>query len=504
MKLKNRFALLLAAALAFGSTACTDHFEDINTPPSLATQVDPSLLFTRATVTGGGISYAVYQLMHQTTTGYWSQHFANIQPAFSGDTYEPGPANNPWGYYYSSGAFAPLSVNHQVMKLIDKIDKNPVRMAQAKIWQVYMFSLITDCYGDIPYSEAFESNTPKFDTQEAIYNDFFAKLDESIKSLKDNQSKGFATFGNADVLYKGDVTSWIRFANSLKLRLAMRLTNVDPTRAKALVASIPQNELIATLDQSAKVMMEKKTSAVTHHTKNPLGFIYAWNEVRASETMMNKLKLGNGIIDPRMYRYFEPNKQGQYVGLKNGQDRQLLSQNLASYKDNYCNIGPAYNSQDNDLPLYLLTPAEVNFLLAEAAQRGYIAGNAAEFYENGIKASMAQFEVTKTEGITQANIDAFLKAPEVAYQAGKGLEQIMTQKWVAFYTNSAQAWMDMRRTGFPVPAKPVVTFPGNEQLPRRMQYSTSEANYNRLQYEAAVQRMGGDGQYTRMWWDKAN
>ncbi|MEH0152513.1 SusD/RagB family nutrient-binding outer membrane lipoprotein [Limibacter armeniacum] len=497
MKTINKYILMLLCL--FMTAACTEDFEEINRSPTSATTIDPSLLFTRSLVTGAGISYRVYQLVHQTSTGYWSQHWANIQPAFSGDIYEPSPGNGIWSYYYSRTYFAPLNLNYETLKLLNEIDPNPMKLACAKIWNVYMFSLMTDMYGDIPYTEAFINNEPKFDKQSEIYAAFFTTLDEAIKMIKDNQGLGYPSFGTADVLFNGDLEKWIRFANAQKLRLGMRISNVDAAKAQEVVSSIPLDELILDNSQNAKMWCETATNAVTHDVKNALGFVYNWHEIRVSKTMMDKLKPASGAIDPRLYRFAEPNDDGEYVGLPNGQSRTDLAAEKDYFKEKFNNVGPAYNSQEVEVAYHLLTSAEVNFLLAEAALKGWVSGSAQDYYESGIMKSMEQFEVTDATAISD-----FMAAPEVSYNAASAMEQIMTQKWVAFFTNPMQAWCEMRRTGIPAPMPLVDAFPGNEDMPRRIPYSTDEANYNSDQYNVAVTQMGGDTQYTRMWWDTQN
>ncbi|PWJ43812.1 SusD/RagB family nutrient-binding outer membrane lipoprotein [Sediminitomix flava] len=496
MKTLNKYLVLLLTVLLFG--ACTDNFEDINDPKTGANTMEPGPLFTRSLVTGSGMSYRIYQLVNQTSTGYWSQHWANIQPAFSGDIFEPSPGNGIWDYYYAKKYFAPLNLNYQAKKILETSDRvNPIQLACTRIWNVYMYSTMTDLYGDIPYSEAIEMNLPKFDKQEDIYTDFFKELNESIVQIEENQALGYPTFGTADVLFEGNIQQWIQFANSLKLRLAMRMSNVEPAVAQNIISEISLDQLILRNVDNVKIMAETAENAVTHDTKNPLGFVYVWNEVRGSTLLVDNMKFEDGTTDPRLPRYLEPNIDGEFVGLDNGQS--IADLNLGyddHYKPNFCNIGPAFNSQAEEVAFHLISASEVNFLLAEAALKGWVAGSASEYYLAGIDASMEQFEVTD-----QAAIDTFKAHQNIQFNSANALEQIMTQKWVALFTNEVQAWCDMRRTGFPEPIAPVFNFPGNETMPRRIPYPTAEINYNSNNYQEAVNRMGGDTQYTRMWWD---
>lgn len=494
--------------------SCTDGFDDMNVPKTGSTTVSPDYVFTRSLVTGSGLSYTVWQQLHQTSSSQWGQHWANIVSRFTGDNYKPSPADDIWDFYYSRQYFAPLMYNHQVMQLIQETDGNPIKMSCAKIWNVYMFHHMTDSWGDIPYSEAFKSLKPRYDTQEYVYEDMLKTLSEAIQTIKADRNKGYPTFGSADVLYKGDLDNWIKFANALTLRLSLRVSNVAANLGKSYVEKIDLNEVMTSNDQSARILSEVKTKAQTHEVKNAIGFVYSWQEVRISKTLMDHLdgtKYG-GIVDPRLKVFAEPAKaDGQFRGLPNGQDNQALAGDPDYYKDNFCNIGPFFGTQDFEVPLFLLTNSECQFLLAEAKQRGWIAQgkSAQQYYEDGIRASLDQYKYTweldeknpDKQVITDKELTDYLTAPGVTFNASKAFEQIATQKWISLYTNGQEAWSEIRRTGFPQIASLVAPFPGNTEMPRRRIYSTEEVKYNNANYNAAVARMGGDSQYTRVWWD---
>lgn len=489
-------------------TSCTDDFDEKNRPKTGSSTTSPDEVFTRSLVTGSGLSYQVWQQMHQTTTSEWVQHWANIVPRFRGDNYEPELGDVVWKYYYSRQYFAPLSLNFQTMKLIDETDKSPLKMACAKIWNVYLFHLITDSYGDIPYSEAFHSLKPKFDSQQYIYEDMLKTLSGSVELIKANQSTGYIAFGKADVLYQGDMNKWIKFANALTLRLSLRISNVAPQLAQSYISKIKLDEVISSNAESAFIRsVPEATAGGNHEIKNAMGFVYGWQEVRLSENFMEHLDGTKfGIEDPRLKQFAEKTKaNGSYKGLKNGQESQVLAGDPDFFKENYSNIGPYFNSKVYEVPVLLLTNSETQFLLAEAQLKGWLVGgkSAEEYYKAGIEASMDQYARfwDGTTAITADEKQNYVNAPGVTFDSSKALEQIITQKWISLYTNGQEAWSEMRRTGFPKIHALLDPYPGNTEMPRRRLYSSDEQKYNKANIEAAIKRMGGDSQYTRVWWD---
>lgn len=491
--MKKVFNIFIATGILISLFfSCTGNFEEIDLPKTTSDNIDAKYLFTRALVTGSGLSVGVWQLVHQTSGSGYAQYWANINSNFTYDNYEPGPGNTVWDWYYSRTYFAPLNLNHNVIKLATA-EGNPIKVACARIWNVYMYQLLTDMYGDIPYFSDFESLKPVFDKQSEIYPDLLNELSQSIAQIKENRTKGFPGNGTADVLYNGDLDKWIAFANTLGMRIALRASNVAESEiTQPFFAQLNLSETMLSNADMAKIIPDP--NGPTYHVKNPLGYVYGWHEVRISETLMNYL---DGYSDPRITRYAEPNTNGLFVGLRNGQPTDSLSQKYNSYyKPNFCNIG-SFFTNPNALH-YLLTYSEACFLKAEAAFKGYIAGNAQDFYEEGIRASMAQLGVVDVDSVNN------YLAGSAAFNPTIGLEQIYTQRWIALYPNGHEAWSLVRQTGVPQMLQPVYTFPGNDQMPRRVPYPLDERRYNMDNYDKAVANMGGDSQYTRVWWDGGN
>lgn len=485
--MKNRVFVLILG-LVLGLNACTDDFQEMDRPKTTSDQIMPDYLFSRALVTGSGLSVGVWQLVHQTAGSVYAQHWANINPDFTSDNYEPSPGNTVWSWYYAREYFAPLNVNNEAVELARELE-NPVKEACSRIWQVYMFQLVTDMYGDIPYSEAFEVAKPSFDQQELIYKDLLKELNASVDLIEESRDKGFPSYGDADVLFEGDTDKWIRFANTLGMRIALRASNADGGQlTDEFFENLDVSETMQSNEDMALIVPDE--DGATYHVKNPLTYVYSWHEVRISETMMEHLK---GKDDPRLDIYAEPNVDGEFTGLRNGQPQDSLSLKYNNfYRPEFCNIGPFF--LEDDTPHYLLTYAEASFLKAEAAEKGYINGDPETFYRQGIEASMQQFGIEDDQAIEDYYSN-------VEYQESDALDQIYLQRWIALYPNGHEAWSLVRRTGHPDMKEPVFTWPGNEEMPRRVPYPVDERRYNSENYDAAVQQMGGDSQYTRMWWD---
>jgi len=488
--MKRIFHSFIIVSVLFATVSCTEDFQEIDEPKTTSEKIDPQYLFTRSLVTGSGLSVGVWQLVHQTAGSVYAQHWANINPDFTSGNYEPSPGNTVWNWYYSRKYFAPLNLNYRVIKLARE-EGNPIKEGCARIWNVYMYQLLTDMYGDIPYFQDFEQAKPPFDPQQEIYTDMLEELREAVAQLEANKNKGFEGNGQADVLYQGDLDKWIRFANTLGMRIALRASNAAPQDITA--DWFDKMDLAKTMQANADMAsINPDPDGPTYHVKNPLTYVYGWHEVRISETLMNYLK---GWNDPRLSKYAEANADSAYQGLPSGQPKDSLSLGYSDhYKPDYCNIGPFFTRDES--PHYLLTYAEACFLKAEAAVKGYINGSAEAYYNAGIRASFGQFGINDP-----ALQDAYLQG-EAQYDETKALEQIITQRWIALYPNGHEAWSVVRRTGIPQMMEPVYTFPGNDEMPRRIPYPVDERRYNNAHYQEAVEQMGGDSQYTRMWWDK--
>ncbi len=383
----------------------------------------------------------------------------------------------------------------------EKINKTAI----AKIWQVFIMHRITDFWGDVPYSEAFGGNLfPKYDSQESIYLSMIAQLEDAVKSFDPSASEGF---GSTDIIYQGDIDLWKRFANSLRLRLAMRISDVNPILAESQVkALLAENMLFEENSQSA-IVNYGVDQGVRFENFQPMSLIKSFNEYRASNTLVDMLQDSN---DPRLALYIEP-VGGNYVGLRNGLNPTEIA-----------DIVPNEYSRDSDIisnsysPSAAMQYSEVCFLKAEAALKGW-GGDAKTEYDKGIEASIKYWldvhayllervdeSSLPTIDITDQDIADYIAQTEIAYDAAKGLEQIITQKWIANINNGFESWAEYRRTGFPVlnpiPDTDGLSETGGSDVPKRVKYPIEEQSLNRDSYLEAIKTQP-DMVTEAVWWD---
>ncbi|RED93605.1 SusD/RagB family nutrient-binding outer membrane lipoprotein [Marinoscillum furvescens] len=506
--IKTLFAALI---LLFSVGACTGDFEEINTSP-LAVQADranENLLFTRSIVYGA-LRYTEFQRAQQLYANHYIQYYSVAVPYFETGRYL---TRNDWLTAYWTEAYSDFVMQaHQVIKLTDgnadKINKNSI----ARIWKVFMMHRITDLWGDVPYSEAFEGKlVPKYDTQEEIYTAMLTELEQAVAAFDPSKS---LTFGAADVMFGSDIDSWTRFANSLRLRLAMRISDAAPALAEQHVrAVIADGRLLSSNDDSALVPYGKDKGNALENLQ-PMSIIRIFNEYRVSNTLLDYLEDHN---DPRLPLYVAPaESNGAYTGLQNGLNpKQLSDLDLKDYSKDSEIVSNPY------APSVMLSYAEVEFLLAEAALKGWGDGNAQGHYEAGVRAAI-EFWVTVYEDIKNrasaeelatypevtidaTDIDAYLAEPGIAYDPANALEQIITQKWLMNINQGFESYAEYRRTGFPVlnpiPNTDGLSETGGSDVPVRLKYPAEEQSLNADSYSEAVKQQGADLPTTRVWWD---
>ena len=514
--------LSFGIALAVTMSGCTEDFAELNTDP-LA--LDTGALASSQVLQGQAFAQAQYvsvnglhwrfQISQNLFSDIWCQYFATTASGFDSDRYvQVGRwADLAWGSFY--GQAAPQ------IKLVEDLSAengNDVGNAMAKITRVHAYHRITDYWGPVPYSQFGngELSVP-YDAQEDIYNDFFLTLDDAVSKLKANA--GGTSYAGSDRMYGGNAAKWLKFANSLRLRLAMRIRFADPGRAKTEAEKAVADGVITDNGDNAFVKVDDIN-------RNPLETITDWGEFRMSATMESILE---GYGDPRMPEYFAPAVNGDsdgdgspYEGLQNGQRKvDLETSKNAGHSDLATKFIDVAKGGTNP-PIELMNAAEVFFLRAEGALAGWnMGGTAQSLYEDGIRASMTQ----KT-GAAAGDINAYISSTNtpVAFQAGAApvtdipvafsadpetqLEQIITQKWIAIYPNGWEAWAELRRTGYPKQYARVQSenpdVAANEIM-RRMVYVQSEFDTNGEAVQAAISTLsGGDKNSTKVWWDKRN
>lgn len=465
-------------ALALAASACDDGLTDINVNPNRPTDV-PTNLLIRPAITGSATFLGVGMTWNHA--GLWAQHYAQIQYTEE-DRYvvRDGNVQAFWDAWYGGTL-------QNVQTIIDKARETgrPNEEAVGLILKSWNFGSLTDVYGDAPYSEALQGDqgvfAPRYDTQQQIYAGLFADLRRAAEMI----NPAGPGFGAADLIYQGDMARWQKFANSLRLRNAIHLTNADPAKARAefeAAMSAPGGVFTSNADEARLDYLASSPNR-NPFFENQL----TRNDHRISATLVNHLKATN---DPRLPVYASPIEADgvSYVGHENGMDHQSAPLTSRS------KVGSWFTSATS--PVFFMRHAEVLFIRAEAAQRGWNAGGTAkQLYEAAVRASMAQY------GISDAVATAFLSQPSVNFDAAPNkLQLIATQKWVALFGQGIEAFTEWRRTGFPqLTPGPLAAL---NQVPRRLPYPDLERALNQANYTEAVSRQGDITLEGRVWWDR--
>lgn len=529
MKLKHIYPNILTICLLgimVCFCSCDKGFEEMNQNPNAFTSPVVENLFSSAIQKHAAGNGQITD-PELTEAGSWVQYLASLELAlFYGDKYlwREGYYERFWTSVYSTELKEPV----QIIELT-KEDPEQINLhAIARIWKVEVFHRLTDMYGDAPYFDAGQgyigSNyKPKFDRQSAIYADMLQELDEAAQALDSSKP----SYGAADFLYGGDVTRWKRFAYSLMLRLGMRLTKVDIAAAeewvkKAIAGGVMQsNEDIARLEHTAG-------SSFNWNVGNNIiinQFVPVSSRgrtmVKLNETFVDHLK---ATEDPRLPFYgtlwqgnaniselassSEPARQR---GLPGGQDATSIRTVIPGWTDDMRAEFTEWNIQKVahlEAPTVFQNYSEVEYLLAEATLRGWIAEETVQaHYNKGVLASIQlQTIYPNAISIEEASAAANLyleKNPFLATSFEEQMEQIHIQFWVSqFMCSNVESYSNWRRTGYPQLTP--YNYPGNEtggSIPRRVRYAAREASLNTEHYNEAVALQGPDLFTTRIWWD---
>ncbi|MEX2231373.1 MAG: SusD/RagB family nutrient-binding outer membrane lipoprotein [Cyclobacteriaceae bacterium] len=463
--------------------ACTDNFEELNTNPALLTEdvVQPPTLFTNVLKNSIYATFSPARI-HEFSGYYGNQATGNIL-AVSDYT---SPFNNYRTYIINLSEVIRLTADDPSLN-----DQN----AMARIMKVWNYHIMTDAYGDIPYSEAARPvteviNQPVYDTQHDIYIDMLNELKEAAAQLGSQGDQ--ISFGAADILYQGDVDNWKKFANSLRFRLANRVRFVDQTLAAQHISEVINALLIDENSENASLVTLQPSATENSANVNPVynRYIGATTDIFVGLPVTDIMAPAD---DPRLPLFAGPIADG--VSFR-GRPIQLLQEEKDSYLDaNVSAVGPILKAQT--VEIIIMNAAEVYFLRAEAALANITSEDEAELFSLGIQRSMEQY------GVDPADIATFMAQP-LATLSGTGeaqLEQIITQKYAAIFFQAYEAWAEFRRTGYPkiwVGSELGVT---NGQIPRRLTYPSDEYLKNKNNITTAVARLGSDALMTRIWWD---
>lgn len=466
------FSILILAS------SCSKDLDQVNQNPNATENAQPDYLLTGA--------------IKNTVDAYWGttnnmnssllfvQHWAKIQYTeedrfvFSNSSF-----TSLWNTAYSQG----ITSLNEIIRLAE-INNNPNYKGVAIIFRSWIYQILTDAYGAIPYKQAGNIKayiTPAYDLQKDVY---FGLLDElkAAKLLLDPAGK---TIGG-DILYSGNISRWKKFASSLQLRIALRIADREPEKSQEVINALKAEGDPFFTDNTDNAQLIYLTSP----QQNPVNALFETrDDYRVSRTLVDKLF---SLSDPRLPVYVSKTQTAtpqEYVGVPNG-----LTNSDAS------NLGFSKTSKPGSFflqaqaPAVLFSYAELLFDKAEAAARGYTTEDAAGLYQQAIKASFKQY------GLSDASAQAYLDQPAVQYDAANYKKSIGEQKWIALFGQGLEAWAERRRLDYPELTASAATVL-NGQLPVRFIYPGTEQSLNGSNYKEAVLSQGADLLTTRLWFD---
>lgn len=556
---QSKYITIITMACALFFASCSDEYmENMNTDPSKAATIDPNAQLTTAQLqTYGDLSMMeIYRNYHYAftqqlmgcwnTTNYGGRH-----------TLDNNEMSRIWTSFYTQSLKNIIDAQYRTAEDAEKVNINSV----LRIYRVYLMSIITDTYGDAPFSEAglgfLEGKfNPKYDKQEDIYNAFFLELEDAVNKIDPTKDKV-----TGDLIYAGDVTKWQQVANSLRLRFAMRISNVNPTKAQTEF----ENALVANggviTDASSDALIKYMTiafsfgqEAYSDYRGNSLSQLLFGNDPANNpsylcSTFFNQLRQSG---DPRTFKIsrcyydglmsatspdnrvditqemiekgidFSPRDPGAYswepwpTGYDSDICKELAVNNPSVTVTMAREVEPklANNFLKSDNPGVVMTSAEVKFLMAEATVKKWNVGSvsAEDLYKQGVRAAMDfltdNYGCTAT---TDAEFDAFIQGRGTfGHTDNQKLEAINTQAWILHFTNPAECWANVRRSGYPKLKSPAEYgfgqyLTGGTEIPVRLCYPVLESSYNKKSYNEAIERMGGtDNWHSLLWWDTEN
>ncbi|MBB6110801.1 Starch-binding associating with outer membrane [Mucilaginibacter lappiensis] len=471
---------------------------DVNVSPNQSPNVQTGYMLTSAIqfiggINGAGATTNINSFCGELYSQYMSETFYTNESLFSLKQYD-------YGTYYT-GPLQDLKTiiatntdpAKKSLSSTTKFGSNANQIASARILTAFIYLTITDRWGDIPYSQALNGAanfSPAFDAQKDIYTALMKELDEAQAQF----DGGAALTG--DILFSGDNTKWKHWANSLHAVMALRLSKVDPTTGKTEYAKAVAGGLMTSNDDNASyAYLGASTNENPYYTNYRNGrYDYA-----VSSLLVNTL---SGLNDPRLPVYAAPTASTTFVGLPYGTYGDALGaydKGTRAKPGNISLIGLAVSNQSS--PTVWTSYAQILFTQAEAAHLGWISGGdgtAADFYNQGVLASLNQ------NGVAPVDASTYAAQASIQFSASTALEQIHLQKWIAgFLGDGWESWAEYRRTGLPKLLDPV---PGSlspgQNIPRRQQYPQTEVNQNQANYNAVIARQGPDVMNTRIYWDK--
>ncbi|MFK7755297.1 MAG: SusD/RagB family nutrient-binding outer membrane lipoprotein [Flavobacteriales bacterium] len=507
MNIKLYISFLTLIALTF--SACKTDITDLNVNPNDSLESDPELLFKHS-IRRGMSSYLTATNLEYNGISHWVMNFA----ARGGINTNIPYVSPPGGDAFWQEAYVDAMNNAQV--IIDREESAGEDFSSLKavalIWKTYVAHRITDLWGAIPYSQALQGNpelsfAPAYDTQREVYEKMLSDLALALEQIE-NSSSNIAP--ESDLLFAGDLQKWKEFANSLRFRLAIRVSDVDENMASEVLIDLATEELFTSNASSAEFQFNSVFNSPLNEAGN-IRFFEGEQYVNPSKFLVDLLVESN---DPRIKFYLEEANLyntfdflDQYKGVPN-----LLSFNSEEWDDydldetlgdpngewgDVSRIGEFF--MNNERPVPLLSYSELCLLKAEAVLKGLWNGSADDLVKEGIRSHMEHMNFhnySDHENIEDQDIDDY-----VSGISGVDLEEVITQKWILLaYENTLESFTELRRTGFPT----LVDFYGesidNSIFPQRLKYPNSESTLNQDNYLEALDMQGPDELSTPLWW----
>ncbi|HEY4287778.1 MAG TPA: SusD/RagB family nutrient-binding outer membrane lipoprotein [Puia sp.] len=470
---------LILGGLLLGTASCKKELANINKNPNATENPQPEYLLTAAEKLTADAYWGVDNNLNSSLL--FIQHWAKIQ------------YTDPDRYIFNNVSFTSLwsQLYGQSITDLNKVisigetQQNANYKGVALTLRSWAFQILTDAYGDIPYKQAGNIDsflTPAYDAQKDVYTGLLADL-KTAQTLLDPAGPAI----QGDAVYGGSIASWKKFVNALRLRIALRIADQDPTLSKQVLTDI-QTEggayFESNTDLAALVYQDSPN-------QNPVSLTFdTRQDYRISKTIVDKLAALN---DPRLPIYAQPTDDAPhgYTGVPNG----LLTGDAN-------NLGLSKTSRPGDYfraphaPAVIMSYAEVLFDLSEAVSRGFITGDAADLYKKAVLASLDQY------GIKDATVTGnYLAQAAVVYDPTNYKKSIGDQKWIALFGQGLEAFAEWRRLDYPLLAPAVAGTLGGK-MPLRFIYPGSEQSLNGASYKQAVQQQGPDLLTTKLWFDK--
>jgi Starch-binding associating with outer membrane len=474
---KMKKIILFALLIGITVVSC-ENFEGWNIDEKNPSEVSGSFLFTSAQkalavrMQSTNVNSNIFKMyaQHWTETTYTDEANYDLRNRDIGGNF--------WSDLFRN-VLADLEDAKRVISEDESIEATTKanQIAIANLLQIYTWHILVDTFGDIPYTEALQGNSniiPKYDDDAAIYVDLFERLDGAIAQL----IGGGSSFGDADLIYNGSTAQWLKFANSLKLKMAVRISDFDNGMASLKASEAAAAGVIVTQSDNAAFPFESTTP-----NTNPL-WVDLVQSGRKDFIIANTfVDLIVPLNDPRRHVYMDNNLGDEvYIGGPYGENNTF---------GNYTHIGELFHTPDFEG--LFLSASEVHFLLAEAVERGLISGNAEAHYNAAVTANILYW------GLSLSDATTYLAQSTVAYDSANWKKSIGVQKWLSLYARGFEAWASWKLLDYPntMNRPPVSELP----VPRRYIYPLVEPNVNQANYDDATAAMGGDNLDSRVFWD---